>query len=100
MAEAGKVLTMDDVQEILDAVETRKRNFPDEPIEMTWALVLFNIGDRYASVSCINGEWKGIKKDIPRNTGMHIPVCPNGHPLTQGIGLQLGWLPCDLSKYQ
>lgn len=90
MPAAGKKVTIEDIEEILDAVKTRGENFPEEPEDMTWMLVLINIGNRYASVACIEGEWVGKKKDIPPGTG--VPTCPNGHPLIQSAGLHLGWL--------
>ena len=86
----GKELTIGDVQTILDAIQRRQANFPDEPFEMCLALILLNIGDRYAKVHCIAGEWHGQKKDIPRGEG--VPLCPQGHPLTQDPGLKLGWM--------
>lgn len=93
MPKAGDVLKIEDIEEILEAVEMRQRNFPDEPRDMTFMLVMLNIGDRYAKVDCIKGEWVGqLKKDIPRRRDGGLPLCPNGHPLTQSGGLKLGWL--------
>lgn len=93
MPAAGKAVTIKDIEEILEAVEARQNNFPDEPRDMTFMLVMLNIGDRYASVTCINGEWVGKKKDIPKPLDESgIPKCPDGHPLTQGAGLKLGWI--------
>lgn len=92
MAKQGKPLSIEDVEEILEAVETRSQNFPGEPRDMTFMVVMLNIGERYADVTCVQGEWEGKKKDLtPRKDG-GIPLCPNGHPLTQGPGLKLGWL--------
>lgn len=91
MPTAGKPLSLDDVEMILDAVRLRKRNFPTEPEDVTMLLVLLNIGDRYTSVACINGEWVGQKQDIPKGEG--IPMCPNGHVLTQSnTRLAVGWV--------
>lgn len=98
MSEAPKVgsrLNMADVEQIGGAIKTRQENFPDEPLEMTVALVLLNIGDRYAPVTCIGGEWDGLKQDIPKGDGVSVPKCPNGHVMTQGLGLQLGWYAGD-----
>lgn len=93
MPEAGKPLSIEDAHEIFEAIRTRHRNFPDEPMGMTAVLVLLNIGDRYASVVCMHEpcSWTGIKKDIPKGEG--IPTCPNGHVLMQSAGLVIGWLP-------
>ena len=87
--QAGNTLTIADVEQIAGAIKTRRKNFPDEPLEMTVALVLLNIGDRYAPVQCIEQEWTGLKQDIPKGEG--VPKCPNGHVMTQGPGLSLGW---------
>lgn len=92
MAEAGKALSIEDVEEILEAMEARHQNFPKEPFDMTLMLVLLNIGDRYSKVSCVDGEWSGQKKDVNRSSGEGIPQCPNGHSLVQDSGLKLGWL--------
>lgn len=89
---AGEALTIKDVEVILEAVGARKKNFPDEPAAMTIALVLMNIGDRYAKVSCVAGEWVGLKTDIPKSETNDIPKCPNGHVLTQDRGLSVGWV--------
>lgn len=88
--QAGEPLNMKTLDMIIEAVETRHQNFPEEPGAMTLGLVLANIGDRFTPVACINGEWEGIKRDIPKNPG--IPKCPNGHVMTQGRGLVLGWM--------
>lgn len=93
MPEAGKPLDIRDVYEIFEAVETRQKNFPGEPMSMTFLLILLNIGDRYSTVVCTQGEWTSIKKEIPKGEG--IPTCPNGHPLTQTDGLTIGWLPVE-----
>lgn len=87
----GSSLSFEDVEMISEAIVKRTENFPEEPLVMTVALVLSNIGDRFAPVQCINGEWAGIKAQIPRGTG-GVPLCPNGHPMTQGDGLLLGWV--------
>jgi len=93
MPEAGKPLSIEDASEIYEAIVKRKENFPDEPLHMTVVLVLLNIGDRYASVACMNEEhgWTGLKKDIPKGEG--LPTCPEGHVLMQRGGLTIGWLP-------
>lgn len=87
---AGDPLGFEDLELISSAVLRRQENFPDEPIGMTVALVLANIGDRFALVKCINGEWEGVKANLTP-TGK-VPKCPNGHVMTQGEGLRLGWL--------
>lgn len=91
MPQAGKHLTIEDVEMLLAAVRKRKENFPTEPEDITWLLVLLNVGDRYTSVTCIEGEWVGKKHEIPKTEG--FPKCPNGHPLTQSSSrLSVGWV--------
>ena len=93
MPTAGQSLKIEDVQMILDAVQARKNNFPQEPDDITWTLVLLNIGERYRSVACIEGEWVGKKQDIPKPEMGAIPTCPNGHPLLQAEnGITIGWV--------
>lgn len=87
---AGDQFTTDDFDMVLEAYEQRQRNFPNEPASFTFALVLFNIGDRFTPVECIEQEWAGLKKDVPKSDG--VPKCPNGHVLVQGLPLKLGWI--------
>lgn len=87
---AGEAFNTDDFEMLLEAIEKRNKNFPDEPAAITMGLVLFNIGDRFTPVECMEQEWKGIKKDIPR--GEESPKCPNGHDLMQGPSLKIGWV--------
>lgn len=75
---------------ILQAVNQRNKNFPDEPGAVTIALVLMNIGRRFTKVRCIEREWSGILQDIPKGEG--VPKCPNGHALFEQRGLELGWI--------
>jgi hypothetical protein len=86
----GDILTSDDFNMIMEAVKTRRENFPEEPAGMSMALVFFNIGDRFAKLECREQEWTGYKSDIPETDG--DPKCPNGHELMQGPPLKLGWL--------
>lgn len=88
--QAGQAVDFEDLEMISSAVLRRQENFPNEPLAMTIGLVLANIGDRFAPVECINGEWKGFKVEIVA-TG-DVPTCPNGHVMTQGEGLKLGWV--------
>lgn len=90
---AGSDITLDDVKTIVESIVQRHENFPDEDIRVTIGLVLCNIGDRFATIECTNGEWSGLKSDIAPGEG--VPQCPNGHSLYQGVGLKLGWLPSN-----
>ena len=87
----GDKLSIDDCDMIVEAIERRQENFPEEKLGISVAVVLFNIGNRFAPVYCINGEWKGLKKDIPKREGGGVPLCPNGHVMTEGPSLCLGW---------
>lgn len=88
--QAGDSLKIADIEILVSAIVDRQQNFPGEPVGLTIALVMMNIGDRYSPVECLEQEWTGLKKDIPKGEG--VPKCPNGHVLTQGAGLKLGWL--------
>lgn len=93
MPAAGNPLSIKDIEEILTAVTTRQANFPDEPVPITWALILSNIGERYRSVGCIEGEWVGKKRDVPKPEAGRSPACPNGHPLVEAKnGITIGWV--------
>lgn len=87
---AGDFVGVPDVENIVEAIVIRQEKFPEEPVGVTIALILMNIGDRYSPVECIEQEWTALKKDVPNGEG--VPKCPNGHVLTQGPGLKLGWL--------
>lgn len=81
-------LTIDMAGEIADAIATRLDR--GEDVHMAVMTVLFNIGDRFAPVWCIGGEWSGIKAELLPSSG--IPKCPNGHVLTEGLGMTLGFI--------
>lgn len=86
----GDKLQIEHVEMILRAVGKRQENFPEDDPAVSFLLVMLNIGERYAPVQCVGGEWKGLKQDIPPGNG--VPKCPNEHVLTQDKGLTLGWL--------
>jgi hypothetical protein len=90
MPREGDPISLKDIEEIIDGIRRRKENFPDEPAHMSIIFVLMGIGRRYTPVSCANGEWNGHIWDLPAEEG--IPVCPNGHVLTEGEGVTLGWV--------
>lgn len=89
---AGEGLSLEDVGMIIKSIEARRNNFPDEDEAQCIAIVLFNIGDKYAPVSCVGREWSGYKIDLSPKNVTDLPKCPNGHVLVQGNGLRLGWL--------
>lgn len=84
------------IELIADAFKRRRKNFPDEPNEMTLALILLHIGSRFTPLECANKEWRGFKKDLSVlysiNPEKNWPACPNGHALSQGQGIVLGWV--------
>lgn len=87
----GDDLNIEDIDMIFEAVRDRQDNFPNEPATVAFGLVLLNIGDRFTSVKCINGEWEGLKMEIPKRDG--IPLCPNGHVMVESNSrLRLGWI--------
>lgn len=88
----GDPLTADEFEMIMEAVGDRQRNFPDEPPLVSLWVIFSNIGDRFASVTCIEEEWSGLKQDIPKPDEGNDPKCPNGHPIRQGPRLSLGWV--------
>ena len=89
--QAGETLEGPGLELILNAVERRQKNFPDEPLKVTLALILMNIGDRFTPLRCTEGEWKGYKWDISSsNDGL---TCPNGHSIEKERTIALGWVP-------
>lgn len=88
---AGNPITTEDFEMILEAVGDRQRNFPHEPPVMSMHLVMFNVGDRFAEVECIEGEWTALKGEIEKPE-KGDPKCPNGHELRVGPKLVLGWM--------
>ena len=86
----GSPMTAHHFNLILESLAFREERFPEESFQMRLGVVLLNFGDRYAEAWCVGGEWSGLKEDLPRTSG--IPKCPNGHVLTQGKGLRLGWV--------
>lgn len=95
MSDIGKPLSIEDVEEILEALKRRAMNFPDEPQDMTLALVLMNIGNRRSKVSCNHGEWRGVLRDIPPTPPGQVPTCPKGHPLIQHNRVSIGWVEVE-----
>lgn len=83
------LLTLDDANEMADAIEYRQGHFENEDLRTSILVVVLNYGSKYTAVSCINGEWQGIKADLMPRDG--VPHCPNGHVLVEvDGGKQLG----------
>ena len=83
-------LTPDQCREMADSISYRRTRFPDEDFGTAIAVVLLNFGDQWTPVKCINGEWEGIKRELPRGSG--VPTCPNGHVMFEGSNRRrLAW---------
>lgn len=89
-------LSVEDVRAIAQSISRRRAVFAEEPVEQTIAVVLVSAGDRFTAVSCVAGEWSGVKGDLTPTGG--IPTCPNGHVLIESSSGRkaLGWVPDDL----
>lgn len=89
----GFPLTIDECEIIYQSLEQRRENFPEEDPHDSFMVVLLNAGDKYTPVTCIGGEWTGLKGDLDLQDfeAPNVPLCPNGHPLTEGFGIALGW---------
>lgn len=73
-------LSVGQASEIAIAIIERQRRF-HELLDTSVKVVLLNYGDRFTPVSCVGGEWSGIKDDLPRSGD--LPRCPNGHVLLE-----------------
>lgn len=73
-------LTIPDVELIAERIKERQVRF-NEDFVASVGIVLLNFGDRYVTVTCVNGEWSGVKGDLTPREG--IPRCPDGHPLVE-----------------
>lgn len=87
--EDGDPLSSEDVEMIFQAIQKRQENFK-EPAMLSAVLVMLNIGNRFAVLTCLEEEWSGFPKDVPPGEGE--PKCPNGHPLRKGPGMRLVWV--------
>lgn len=86
-------LTVDQAFDIAAKIAYRQANFPDEALDFSVVTVLVNYGDALTPVSCVRGEWDGIKAELVGPPGA-LPLCPNGHPLLEGSARQrLGLVP-------
>lgn len=91
--EVGAPFSRTDLDMILEAMQERKVNFPDEPAALTLYFVICGIGERFRKIQCVEQEWECLKKDIPEGEGQ--PTCPNGHSLHEGPSITIGWVPVD-----
>lgn len=91
----GGELTLKQAAELADAIVWRRSAILGESLFDSVMVVLLNAGDRFTPVSCMAGEWSGLKGDLPRGPG--IPKCPNGHVLMEASSgrKQLGYVDAD-----
>ena len=82
--------TVDDFNYILDTINRRRENFPEENMGLTWAFTLINIGDMFSKVLCTECEWEGVKITLESRNGE--PTCPAGHKVIQSTKMHLGWV--------
>lgn len=76
-----KPLDLAQAQDLAGRYFARRERFVGEDERTSFLVVVLNYGDHLTAVACIGGEWQGTKGDLPRHDG--IPLCPNGHPLTE-----------------
>lgn len=88
--QAGDLFTQEDLDHVFDLVQARQKNFKEEPALMSFALVLFNLGDRYSSVMCTDEDhlWVGMREDLIAQDAK----CPEGHDCVESTRLKLGWV--------
>lgn len=95
--QAGNRLTSDDVEMIYESIINRQANFPGEPMVMSMAWVLANIGNSFTEVTCVGPEkWAAYAQDVVRKPGKN-PTCPSGHEVEKtSAPLRLFWLNADM----
>jgi len=82
-------LTIDQAMALFDKFFQRILKCKNESAKTSFVVVMLNYGDHLTPVSCIAGEWTGTKGEArsqypPHIDGGGLPVCPNGHVLTEG----------------
>lgn len=92
----GEPLTMEDMDVLFEAVRERQKKEPGEPAGLSFWVAFQLIGERFRNVECTEGEWKGMKQDVPP-FGKGEPKCPNGHDLVQGDGVFIGWVASPIT---
>ena len=82
----------EDVYDIANEIQCRQKADPNESLFKSVNFALFSAGDKFRKVKCIHGEWSGFKGDVEIELADGILACPNGHPLHEGPGFDLGWI--------
>jgi hypothetical protein len=92
----GRFLTSKDIGMIYEAWQEHLTKFPQTPPDVSLKYIMMNIGNQWAPIVCVRGEWRGTILDVKeiKEDGRQ-PVCPNGHGLTRGPGLRLSWSQKD-----
>lgn len=88
----GDPLRLEQIDVIVEAIRLRQHRQPLETTDQSIAVILLNAGERYNLVKCLNGEWSGMKGEIPLPAENTPPKCPNGHVLLEYLGVRLGWI--------
>lgn len=88
-------LTVAQANRIAVLITYRQVTFPDETLHTSVMVALLNAGDEFTSVSCVAGEWSGVKGDLSPSDG--VPRCPNGHVLMEASTgrKRLGYVDVD-----
>lgn len=79
-------LSVHQANDIFERIAARRERFADEDEHTSFMVVLLNYGDHLTAVSCIGGEWSGVKADLTPRDG--VPLCPFGHPLMESNARQ------------
>lgn len=91
---AGDTFTEKDLEKVFELVRARQANFPSEPSVISFSFVLFNMGDAYTPVVCDDEDhlWADVKLNVTNRDEDGKPLCPDGHRLTAGNSITLGWV--------
>ena len=94
MSEPG-LLTTEMANTIFETIEFRQARF-EETLHTSIMVVLLNYGDDLTGVSCIGGDWEGVKAEAVKAPS-GLPCCPiDGRPLLEGHERwRLGLMPDD-----
>lgn len=76
-------LSIDQAQDLASHYFRRRDMWPAEDERTAFLVVILNYGDHLTKVTCVGGEWEGVKGDLSSG-GTGIPHCPNGHVLFEG----------------
>lgn len=86
----GDPLSVEQIEALIEVIRLRQFRNRAESTPDSIRVALATAGERYKLVRCINGEFTGMKGELPVSQG--VPRCPNGHVLLEDLGLRLGWV--------